>query len=490
MAPADGSSVAPRVLYLNEEGAPNGRDAATTSATGSKRNVGRKRRRQVELYPADYSDVTQAYPTADSSDFPFNDTIKRRDFPPSPSSDDDDGKRTEAKAQKCVPMAEWQTTFYPTCNAFHEMDAGRQLIGPDGRGKDIRWLAGAEVEYLGSGSWRDAWRIGHPTDRREKRRRARRRRRGRRRLARRRLRSRKKTTKKKMVEKKKQKSERPEPAPIVLKTWRYEHNFEDEYFEFNRVDAVVMERLTSSDHVVDVYGVCGLSLLTQFASASLTARADRLPPIGKLKLARDVARGLADVHGIADDDSAAAARNGGRDGAAALVHNDLNTAHVVLREGDATPLFNDFNVARLQLWDEEAEGPCGFETNLFSPQWRSPEEQRSYDNLQHERLTEKVDIYAFGNVCYRFATGQRAWRNGHGSLTDEYKAEIAAKKREGEMPPLPPAVRDSTDPAMQALLAAMKLSYEYDPADRPTARDLVTMMDKAIDEIESVETIG
>mmetsp|Transcript_19054 Transcript_19054/g.55343 ORF Transcript_19054/g.55343 Transcript_19054/m.55343 type:complete len:109 (-) Transcript_19054:727-1053(-) len=103
------------------------------------------------------------------------------------------------------------------------------------------------------------------------------------------------------------------------------------------------------------------------------------------------------------------------------------------------------------------------------------------------KLSEKVDVYAFGNVCFRFATGQRAWWKGHGSLTDEYEAEIAAEKMEGGMPPVPPKASDTEDPSIQALLAVARMCYEYDPADRPTAAGLVRTIGRAIDEIESVE---
>ena len=44
--------------------------------------------------------------------------------------------------------------------------------------------------------------------------------------------------------------------------------FEEDYFEHNRVDAVAMERLTSSPNVVNIFGFCGHSVMTEFADGS------------------------------------------------------------------------------------------------------------------------------------------------------------------------------------------------------------------------------
>lgn len=46
---------------------------------------------------------------------------------------------------------------------------------------------------------------------------------------------------------------------------RLERDFLPEYYELHRRDAVAMERLTSSPYVMDVFGYCGQSALTELA---------------------------------------------------------------------------------------------------------------------------------------------------------------------------------------------------------------------------------
>ena len=53
--------------------------------------------------------------------------------------------------------------------------------------------------------------------------------------------------------------------PAVLKTLHWNRDFGPLATELHRRDAVAMERLTSSPHVVDVYAFCGQSVLTEFA---------------------------------------------------------------------------------------------------------------------------------------------------------------------------------------------------------------------------------
>lgn len=101
---------------------------------------------------------------------------------------------------------------------------------------------------------------------------------------------------------------------------RINHRFEDSYYENNRIDAVVLERLTASPHVINVFGFCGHSVLTEFADGKrLGELADKKKkePLARLRIARDIANGLADVHGIDGD------------GNATFVHFDINPANVV-----------------------------------------------------------------------------------------------------------------------------------------------------------------
>lgn len=129
------------------------------------------------------------------------------------------------------------------------------------------------------------------------------------------------------------------------------HNFEEDYFETNRIDAVSMERLTSSRHIVNMYGFCGMSVTTEYASGNFKSLVDAAPPISKLKIARDIAIALAAVHGIYSDGSS------GRN--VTLVHNDINPSNIIVVDNDVVKL-NDFNVGVLKTWNQREHRPCRF----------------------------------------------------------------------------------------------------------------------------------
>jgi hypothetical protein len=146
-----------------------------------------------------------------------------------------------------------------------------------------------------------------------------------------------------------------------LRAYRFEHNYEDDFFEHNRIDAVAMERLTSSPHVINVFGFCGHSVLTEFGDGSRVgelADKSRKNPMARLKIASDIAHGLADVHGIDGDD------------VASFVHLDVNPANVVSIGG--TLKLNDFNIGILRRWNTTSNTPCGFPTQYPNPQVCAP----------------------------------------------------------------------------------------------------------------------
>lgn len=138
---------------------------------------------------------------------------------------------------------------------------------------------------------------------------------------------------------------------------RFEHNFEDAHYEHDRVDAIAMERLTSSEHVINIFGFCGHSVMTEYADGTrLGALADKAKkkPLERLKIARDISNGLADVHGIDGD------------GDASFVHLDINPANVVSIGG--TLKLNDFNIGIIRQWNVTSNRPCGFPAQYPNPQ--------------------------------------------------------------------------------------------------------------------------
>jgi serine/threonine protein kinase len=227
-----------------------------------------------------------------------------------------------------------------------------------------------------------------------------------------------------------------------------------------------MERLTSSPHVINIFGFCGHSVMTEYADGKrLGELADKSKkaPLKRLEIARDIANGLADVHGIDGD------------GNTTFVHLDVNPANVV--SVNETLKLNDFNIGIIRQWNTTSNEACGFPTQYPNPQWRSPEEAR---NEQH--LTEKVDVFSLGHIFFRLICGHEPWNKLEpgGRPT---KAEINEKVQRGELPFIPDHVRNSDDPEIIAIRDIMIKCYSFDPTERPSARYIATALEHTLNDL-------
>jgi serine/threonine protein kinase len=191
----------------------------------------------------------------------------------------------------------------------------------------------------------------------------------------------------------------------------------------------------------------------------------------RLAVALQVARGVADVHHGLEPT-----------GQTSLVHNDLNLANLRVTK-DGRPVLNDFNIAQLLMRDRKTGGACPFASRFPNPQWRSPEEQvYSQEETDHRPpvVTEKIDVYALGNILYRLAVGSSPWKKADGSkMTVDEKLEVARKKKEaGQTPDVPASVVEQamTDPSLRVLLDAVDRCFQLHPDDRPTAIEVVRIL--------------
>jgi hypothetical protein len=141
----------------------------------------------------------------------------------------------------------------------------------------------------------------------------------------------------------------------ILKTLKYEHTFQERYFEFSRVDALAMERLTSNPYVMAVHGFCGVSVITERGKHEIGFVVGQLKPRDKLIVAVQVAASIAAVHEI-----------DGTRKPASLVHNDININNIFW--GDSGPLLNDFNIAVLMMKDKQTNRSCSFTGHFPNPQ--------------------------------------------------------------------------------------------------------------------------
>jgi hypothetical protein len=301
--------------------------------------------------------------------------------------------------EKCSYMQPWQSTFFPTCNQMHELD-----------------VFGERVTLLSvRGSWRSVWKVNNEND------------------------------------------------TLALKMLQLSRDFDQESFGYHQVDAMAMERLASSRFVVNSYGFCGQSVLVEGApqDARSLIKDETIGSKQRLRIARDLARGLNHIHSI---DAKLGAN-------ATLVHNDINVANIVNVKSQALK-FNDFNLGILLKWNKTK--PCGYPVHFRGDLWRSPEEIRS-----ETYVNEMTDIYALGNVLFQVLTRHQPWTwlEPGGRLSIQ---EVAEKKLAGLMPTFPDKILESPKLAQQAMYFGVRACYQVDPTNRPTAFQLAKGFQQAL----------
>lgn len=189
---------------------------------------------------------------------------------------------------------------------------------------------------------------------------------------------------------------------LILKLLDKERNFGLDMYESIRIDALVMERLTSSPRIVDIYGHCGTTVLTEYLPGEMESYIvptsgytqqlndkDAVNPRNSLTtdemllLALQMSEAIADLHGFEDG---------------VIVHDDIQLAQF-LKTPDGILKLNDFNRAEVMLFDEDQSRYCGYKNGKGGGNYRAPEEYA--DGL----LNEKIDVWSMGNNIYALLTG-------------------------------------------------------------------------------------
>eukprot|EP00977_Amphora_coffeiformis_P009868 scaffold2276_cov160-Amphora_coffeaeformis.AAC.6 len=320
-------------------------------------------------------------------------------------------KKKEVDAPGCI-RPDWHRYSFPTCNEVHGVDLRKMIL----RGTTEKPKV---VGYLDSGLWRSVFAV-LALDVRE---------------------------------------------VVVLKMMKSQHDVDARNIDRHRRDALVMERLSGSPNVADIYGFCGNSVLTEFASRTVDDviypqrngefRSDEVAnsqtPEGRAKLAMGVMRGLAVLHEV----------NGGP-----IVHADIQAKQfLVSSTGDVK--VNDFNRCRIMASHKSSFQPCKFVIPTAPGKSRSPEEYKE------DYLDEKLDVYSGANVLYGILTGQKAWYTLSTSETKKYV-------KSGAIPIIPNSLRqpDTLDGVLANLT---EMAYEVDPSKRISAHQLVVELGHALD---------
>lgn len=241
----------------------------------------------------------------------------------------------------------WRSLYFPNCNDFHEIDLSR----------DHEMDVESEVDQnydsyrFNHGYYREAWLVNDV------------------------IRS----------------------EGRVLKTLRGKHEFTERTMLMVQRDAIVMERLTSSPRIINMFGHCGTSItvepisyeLEQYAVPSgymkkeaLSDKFDVKPqndfdPIEKLSLALEMAETLAILHGY----------EGG-----VIVHDDVQLCQW-LRTKKGTLVLGDFNRAEIMNWDNEKETYCTYNNGYAYGNVSTHSFPFRFESLAFFQLTDHLITY-------------------------------------------------------------------------------------------------
>ena len=310
----------------------------------------------------------------------------------------------------CKP-SNWQGFNFPNCNEMHEVDL-RAI-----RARSAQNKTDYKIGYLASGLWRSVWAVD---------------------------------------------PRRVMPGPIVLKMMEMKHDVDSRNHDRHRRDALVMERLTASPNVVDIYSFCGNSVLTEYIDTPLdeliegnmeSKGVSLKNPRHRLQLALDMAKGLQALHDI----------SGGP-----ILHADI-TARQFLVSPSGTLKVNDFNRCRFMPNHVKTGRSCKIGIPTAPGRARSPEE------YAFDELDEKIDVFSLANVYFYMLTKQAPWS---GMPSSQFRKAM----RSGRKPDFPeellmPGASDA------ALVNLTLRAYEHDPEQRISASTLVAELQKLLEAI-------
>ncbi|KAL7534368.1 hypothetical protein ACHAXR_006618 [Thalassiosira sp. AJA248-18] len=249
------------------------------------------------------------------------------------------------------------------------------------------------------------------------------------------------------------------------------HNFE--LYDDMRKDSMVMELLTSSPRIANIYAFCALSSMIEYAPGNIenyvmptegyetskqdddevdpTPVNDHIPPQEKLEMALELAKGLAAMHG----------HSGG-----VIANVDVQIGQFC-RGKDGLIKIVDGNRAEVLLYDMEHETYCSF-SNGAPPDGslRAPEE------IIDAPLSEKIDVYSVGNVFYSILTGLLVNRNAknikeaHWRVTHGKTEEIDVSYFESR--------------GLGALVKAIQWCWTFQAEERPSIFEIVNLLEDEV----------
>ena len=277
----------------------------------------------------------------------------------------------------------------------------------------------------------------------------------------------------------------------ILKVLHLRRSFNEESFHRHQIDNTVMERLTASPYIIKSFSFCGQSVITQYAPtpANFVTKDKNIGKTVRIKIARDLARGLAELHSLKTinfrdkKQQQQQLRLGHKRQVSSppmlyFAHHDINIANTVSILKD-TIVWNDFNLGIISRHYHHNQSlmcrvPIQFEGQL----WRSPEEIRNITSGTLSQ-TQPCDIYSFGNILFQILTKHQPWTHleepAQPNLT-----HVANSKLRGKLPNIPLKYQNPLKhPENKVLWNAVQACFQMDPLRRPSALELAEGFDIA-----------
>lgn len=326
--------------------------------------------------------------------------------------------------QECRRV-DWKHLYHPSCNEIHEIDLVfdyKEDVASLGYDQTL------DSFYISHGYYRDVWVVDQPS----------------------------------MGQK------------SILKITRWKHAYDMDTFFSDLRDALIMERLTQSPRIVDIYGHCGTAVWVEaipyeveevivpgnghMKKEDLKDETDVNPQndytgTEKLEMALVMAESLADLHGFEEG---------------VIVHDDVQLCQW-LRNADGDLKLGDFNRAEIMDYDEDKREYCVYNNGRGWGNYRAPEEFAGRD------LDEKIDVFSFGNNIYALLTG--LW-----VFYENDDDEVVQKKLIGkELAYVDPRYAEKGF-AESKLVEVMEKCWVYEPDKRIDIFEVVKLLREAVEE--------